>query len=102
MKSHEISAEKIAEKRGWFANHGIALSHWADQHQVKRNVLYQVLEGKSRCTRGESHKIAVLLGLRPQASTAIVDSHEQVMSPGHRTLSAGVIGSHISQTATLA
>lgn len=64
MKSREITDEKLVEARGWFIRRGISLKSWAAQHQVKPNVLYQVLEGKTRCTRGESHRIAVLLGLK--------------------------------------
>ncbi|HCY15702.1 MAG: hypothetical protein A2Z93_05165 [Curvibacter sp. GWA2_64_110] len=69
MKTHEITNEKLAQAREWFIRRGISLKSWADQHNVNRNVLYQVLEGKSLCTRGESHRIAVLLGLKMEATS---------------------------------
>lgn len=67
MRTYEIPNEKLAQAREWFVRRGISLKSWADQHNVNRNVLYQVLEGKSLCTRGESHRIAVLLGLKMEA-----------------------------------
>ncbi|WP_180129335.1 DNA-binding protein [Rhodoferax sp. BLA1] len=67
MKSTEIPAVKFAEIRDLFAQSGISCSEWARQNNVDRRTLYAVLSGKSRCLRGESYKIAVLLGLRPQS-----------------------------------
>ena len=66
MKSTEIPTVKFAEIRDWFAENGISCSEWARRNNVDRRTLYAVLSGKSRCLRGESYKIAVLLGLRSQ------------------------------------
>jgi gp16 family phage-associated protein len=71
MKSTEIPTVKFAEVRDWFAENGISCSEWARQNNVDRRTLYAVLSGKSRCLRGESYKIAVLLGLRSQSCRAL-------------------------------
>lgn len=68
MKSKEIPAEKFAEAREWFAQSGTSCSEWAAHHNIDRNTLYAVLSGKSRCVRGESHRVAVLLGLKPETT----------------------------------
>ncbi|WP_409034302.1 hypothetical protein [Rhodoferax saidenbachensis] len=68
MKSKEIPAERFAEVREWFAVSGTSCSEWAAQHRVDRGTLYAVLSGKSRCLRGETHRIAVLLGLKPKTT----------------------------------
>ncbi len=81
MNAHEISPEKIAKAREWFVLHGIPLSEWADQHKVNRSILYAVLSGKSRCVRGESHRIAVLLGLKPKVLTDQSSGLESPVSP---------------------
>lgn len=65
MKVNKIPQERFAEAREWFTVHGISISDWANQNNVDRNVLYAVLSGKSRCLRGEGHRIALLLGLKP-------------------------------------
>lgn len=70
IPSHVIAADKFLEAREWFLVNGISLGEWADHHNVERSVLYSVLSGKSRCIRGESHRVAVLLGLKPASSIA--------------------------------
>jgi gp16 family phage-associated protein len=85
MKERDISAEEIAKKRAWFARRGISLKSWAEQHQVNPNVLYQVLQGKTLCTRGESHRVAVLLGLKVEGTDELAPA-----------LAAGAISAHLS------
>lgn len=75
MKYGQIPAEKFVEAREWFATHGVSISDWAAEKNVNKDVLYAVLRGKSRCLRGESHRIAVLLGLKPSfAAATLVDA----------------------------
>lgn len=82
MKSSKIPMERFAEAREWFAAHGVSISDWASQHNVDRTVLYAVLSGRRRCLRGEGHRIAVLLGLKPapverrEADAMVVSRHE--------------------------
>lgn len=67
------------QARAEFERKGISISEWARAHQVSRSLVYEILTGtRTRtCSRGHSHRIAVLLGLkdgdlvaRPQAINA--------------------------------
>lgn len=47
-----------------FDRQGLSISEWARKHRVSRSTTYQVLRGDKKGRRGESHKVAVLLGLK--------------------------------------
>lgn len=53
-----------AEVNAEFDRAGVSKAAWARAHKVSRAVVYQVLAGKKKGLRGESHKVAVLLGLK--------------------------------------
>lgn len=52
-----------AEVRADFIRRGESFAEWARQHQVNPHLVSHVLRGRA-CLRGDSHKIAVLLGLK--------------------------------------
>lgn len=43
---------------------GISVAAWAWQHAVSEKLVHEVLAGRKKGLRGESHKIAVLAGLK--------------------------------------
>lgn len=43
---------------------GVSISSWAKAQGFSVPLVYQVLSGKRRALRGESHRIAVALGLK--------------------------------------
>lgn len=47
-----------------FRSKGITITGWAHAHGFSCLSVHRVLSGKSKCYRGKSHKIAVLLGLK--------------------------------------
>ncbi|MDH5413315.1 MAG: DNA-binding protein [Flavobacteriaceae bacterium] len=47
-----------------FQDHGISIAKWARQNNYSVSLTYQILNGKKRCLRGQSHDIAVELGLK--------------------------------------
>jgi len=47
-----------------FEETGIPVASWARAHGFSTGLVYQVLEGKRKCLRGQSHQIAVALGLK--------------------------------------
>lgn len=55
------------EARNWFFDEGISMTDWAREHGFPRQAVYAVLSGKSRCTRGRGHLIAVALGMKRSA-----------------------------------
>jgi gp16 family phage-associated protein len=45
----------------------MTVSDWASNHGFRRESVYAVLGGRSRCRRGEAHQIAVALRLKAGA-----------------------------------
>lgn len=56
--------KSAAQIEAEFKRNGVSKAEWARAHNVSRAVVYQVLAGKKKGLRGESHKVAVLLGLK--------------------------------------
>ena len=55
------TAEEVKQE---FDEHGLSISGWAKQHGYSQTLVYQILSGKRDPKRGESHRIAVALGLK--------------------------------------
>jgi gp16 family phage-associated protein len=55
----------LEEVREEFEIAGMAVSDWAARHGFKRENVYAVLAGRSKGRRGEAHRIAQALGLKP-------------------------------------
>ena len=49
-----------------FHRKGLSVAKWAQQHKVTPQMVYEILSGSERrtCLRGQSHRVAVLLGLK--------------------------------------
>jgi len=52
------------EARDWLAQHGWSVAEWARAFGFSRALVYQVLAGKKKGLRGQSHDIAVRLGMK--------------------------------------
>lgn len=50
-----------------FYDAGVAIVDWAKENDFDVNLVYGVLSGRSRALRGESHEIAIALGLKKGA-----------------------------------
>ncbi|WP_382323289.1 hypothetical protein ACFJI0_02245 [Hydrogenophaga sp. UC242_53] len=57
----------------------MSISEWAQRHGVPPSLVYSVLSGKTQCTRGRSHEVAVLLGLKAPPNSPSVKN----LLPGH-------------------
>lgn len=53
-----------AEARAELDKRGESQASWARRHGVSKSLVCSILSGRRRCLRGESHNIAVLLGLK--------------------------------------
>lgn len=53
-----------AEVKAEFARLGLSIGAWARCHGFSAQLVYQVLAGRKRAVRGQSHEIAVRLGLK--------------------------------------
>jgi gp16 family phage-associated protein len=56
-----ISADQLKAK---FAQEGKTFSSWAEDRGYRREDVYRVINGLTRCRRGKVHQIAVELGLK--------------------------------------
>ncbi len=64
IASNTLFAKNV---RSIFADSGISIAEWARAEGFSTALVYQVLEGKRQCVRGQSHRIAVALGLKEGA-----------------------------------
>lgn len=53
-----------ARARAVFENTGWSVAEWARLQGFSTGLVYQVLEGRRKCLRGQSYRIAVALGLK--------------------------------------
>lgn len=53
-----------AEARAELQRKGITVSEWAVANGFSVAMVFEVLKGNRKCIRGQSHKIAVALGLK--------------------------------------
>lgn len=56
--------KSLGEARAEFHRSGRSVISWAKEHGFSVNLTYMVLNGKRPGLRGQSHKIAVLLGVK--------------------------------------
>lgn len=47
-----------------FKRKGISIAQWATANGFSTNLVFEVLAGRKKAVRGQSHKIAVALGLK--------------------------------------
>ena len=52
------------EVKAWLERHGVTIQEWANAHGFKPAVVYTLLEGRTRGTRGEAHRVAIALGMK--------------------------------------
>ena len=77
------SKEALEATRRQLYDEGISVTDWARTHGFDVHLTYGVLSGRSRASRGESHRIAVALGLKPQPGAARAKlGLDQVAAPG--------------------
>ncbi len=50
--------------RADFQRKGVSIAGWATAHGFNTNLVFEVLAGRKKGVRGQSHKIAVMLGLK--------------------------------------
>jgi gp16 family phage-associated protein len=61
-----ITSQMSAEQRIWksFRDQGVNVRAWAIEHGFNPGLVYSVLRGERKCLRGQSHDVAVALGLK--------------------------------------
>lgn len=51
-------------KRAVFFHDGVSMKSWAEARGFNPDLVYQVLTGRRKCLRGQSHSIAKELGMK--------------------------------------
>lgn len=59
-----MDKNKLAKVRDGFRLHGVSVSGWAKANNLSAPLVHRILSGRAKCVRGESHRAAVLLGLK--------------------------------------
>ncbi len=52
------------EARAELKRKGVSITKWAASYGFTPNLVYEVLAGKRACNHGQSHQIAVALGIK--------------------------------------
>ncbi len=71
-------SKKTKQIRKVFKDHGISIAEWARKNSFSVPLAYQVLSGHKKCVRGQSHDIAVKLGLK-EGNSSNFDSLAQAI-----------------------
>lgn len=53
-----------AQAKAWLEEQGKSVQEFARENSVDPATTYQILSGRKKGRRGESHKVAVLLGMK--------------------------------------
>lgn len=59
-----LDKAKLDKVRDGFRSHGVSVSGWAKANNLSAPLVHRILAGHIKCVRGESHRAAVLLGLK--------------------------------------
>lgn len=65
------------EARAWFTTQGLSIAEWCRTNKFGVSLTRQILEGKKPCHRGQSHQIAVLLGMKAGVINRPVEAARQ-------------------------
>lgn len=74
-----------------FHSHGLSIRDWAAARGFSESLVYAVLAGKNKASRGQSFRIAVALGLRDEPKVAsapafVVETMRYVATRAHSNL----------------
>jgi gp16 family phage-associated protein len=57
------------EARQWMHAEGLSVAAWAADRGFPAALVYAVISGRRKCLRGQSHRIAQALGMKPPTPT---------------------------------
>lgn len=63
------------QARAWFASNGISITDWCHYHQLNRYIVTDLLRGRLKGVRGDTHHAAIALGLKPDPATLSAADH---------------------------
>ena len=65
--ANSLTRERAIAVRAQFVASGTNISEWARDRGFTLQLVHQILRGERSCMRGESHRIAVALGIKDDA-----------------------------------
>lgn len=74
-----LNPDKLQKARAEFFLAGVSIAEWARENRFRQDLVYAVLSGRSKATRGESHRIAVKLGLKAAHPNIPIPEVEETM-----------------------
>lgn len=77
-------SKSVDEVRAAFADSGVSIAEWARVNGFSSGLVYQVLEGRRICMRGQSYRIAVALGLKGGMPLDVAALSQLLCSDAHR------------------
>ncbi|MGZ5799371.1 MAG: DNA-binding protein [Burkholderiaceae bacterium] len=63
---NDLDTARLKKIRNEFINRGESIADWARHHHFRTSMVYAILAGRQKCLRGEGHRVAVALGLKPE------------------------------------
>lgn len=66
-----MTERRLRRKREELRAHGVNLKAWCRERGLSYYVVRDVLRGRLRAHRGEAHRAAVALGLKPDPATLL-------------------------------
>lgn len=76
------------EVRSEFHAKGVSITQWAIANEFNPQLVFEILAGKRKCIRGQSHAIAIKLGMK--AGEICATPGLALMRPRQRAAVAGV------------
>ena len=70
--------------RSLFEASGLSVAEWARRKGFSTGLVYQVLDGQRKCLRGQSHQIAVALGLKQGEAMEVEELSRRLQEAGRR------------------
>lgn len=64
------------EITAWFHDSGATVAEWAASHGFQPEVVYSLLAGRTKGRRGQAHRAAVALGLKPDIRAPADEAHQ--------------------------
>ena len=58
------TGQALEKARTLISKQGLSAKEWAEENNLSPSTVYAVLNGQKKCLRGESHRAAVLLGIK--------------------------------------
>jgi len=59
-----LRVKTLEEARSELTEKGQSISDWARKNGFSINLVFDVLGGRKKCLRGQSHQIAIILGIK--------------------------------------